>query len=176
MSSRCGCSTSTSTSCSCSVVAADGSGVSVTGSGSSGDPYEIGFTSTPAKKAGAIVLITQDPATAVTTGDGKWFFTVPAHLNGVNIVSVHASVPGSPSSSGAVTVQLARVRSGTPADMLSTAVTIDATESSSYTAATPPVINASYDDLATGDFLRVDVDGAGSGAKGLQVIIDYLEP
>lgn len=60
--------------------------------------------------------------------------------------------------------------------MLSTAVTIDATESSSYTAATPPVINASYDDLATGDFLRVDVDGAGSGAKGLQVIIDYLEP
>jgi hypothetical protein len=33
--------------------------------------------------------------------------------------------------------------------MLSTAITIDANEYTSYTAATAPVINATYDDVAT---------------------------
>jgi hypothetical protein len=79
------------------------------------------------------------------------------------------------SSSGAVTVQVARVRGGTPVDVLSTAITVDASETSSYTAATAPVINTSNDDVLTGDFLRVDIDGAGTGAKGLIVMVT-LQP
>ena len=48
-------------------------------------------------------------------------------------------------------------------------------ETSSYTAATAPVINTSNDDVLTGDFLRVDIDGAGTGAKGLIVMVT-LQP
>lgn len=52
---------------------------------------------------------------------------------------------------------------------------LDASETSSYTAATAPVINTSNDDVLTGDFLRVDIDGAGTGAKGLIVMVT-LQP
>ena len=58
-------------------------------------------------------------------------------------------------------------------DILSTNITIDATENTSYTATTAPVINTSYDDVATGDIIRVDIDGAGTGAKGLSVILTF---
>jgi len=70
---------------------------------------------------------------------------------------------------------VARVRGGTPVDVLSTAITVDASETSSYTAATAPVINTSNDDVLTGDFLRVDIDGAGTGAKGL-IVMATLQP
>jgi hypothetical protein len=42
-------------------------------------------------------------------------------------------------------------------------------------AAAAPVINTSNDDVLTGDFLRVDIDGAGTGAKGLIVMVT-LQP
>ncbi len=41
----------------------------------------------------------------------------------------------------------------------------------SYTAATAPVINTSNNTVATGDEIAIDIDGAGTGAKGLDVII-----
>jgi hypothetical protein len=118
----------------------------------------------------AQVLVTDPAGDALVTGDGQAFLLVPSQLNGRNITSVAAAVT-TQSSSGAVTVQVARVRGGTPVDVLSTALTIDANETTSYTAATPAVINTSNDDLATGDLLRIDVDGAGTGAKGLIVSI-----
>ena len=58
-------------------------------------------------------------------------------------------------------------------DMLSTRITVDANEKTSYTAAAAPVINASNDDVATGDILRVDVDVAGTGAKGLMILLTF---
>lgn len=124
----------------------------------------------PPQPITAQMLVTDPNGSAITTGDGQAFLTVPAAWNGKTVASVDASVT-TVSSSGAVTVQLARVRAGTPADVLSTAVTIDATESASYTAAVPSVVDTANDDLATGDFLRVDVDGAGTGAKGLIVTL-----
>lgn len=45
--------------------------------------------------------------------------------------------------------------------------------SDSDAAATPGVVNPANDDLATGDLLRVDVDTAGTGAKGLVVSIEF---
>jgi hypothetical protein len=60
--------------------------------------------------------------------------------------------------------------------MLSTRITIDANEKTSYTAATAPVINATYDDVATGDLLAIDIDGAGTGAKGLMVMLQFGKP
>ena len=63
------------------------------------------------------------------------------------------------------------------ADMLSTKITIDSAELTSYTAATAPVIDAANDDVATGDKLRFDVDAISTTpAVGLQVILTFQLP
>ena len=107
------------------------------------------------------------------SGDGKLTMMVDQSMNGWTLAAVAAYV-SDVSSSGAVTVQLHNVTDAV--DILSTAITIDASEFSSYTAATPPVINTSNDDVATGDLIRIDVDGAGTDAKGLGVILTFQAP
>lgn len=114
-----------------------------------------------------------DDATVLTTGDGKFHFFIPAELNGYNLVTAHAGV-STVSSSGTPTIQIANVTQA--ADMLSTRITIDANEKTSYTAATAPVIDTSNDDVATGDELRIDSDVAGTGAKGLAILLAFQLP
>ncbi len=114
-----------------------------------------------------------DDATALTTGDGKMTFVVPVFINGYNLVFAHAYCTTA-SSSGTPEFQIANVTDSQ--DMLSTKITIDANEYSSHTAATAPAINASYDDVATGDRLRIDCDTAGTGAKGITLILGFEKP
>jgi hypothetical protein len=114
-----------------------------------------------------------DDATAATTGDGKAIFMIPVELNGYNLVDCEAYVTGT-SSSGALTIQIRNVTQA--ADMLSTAITIDQSENSSLTAATPPVIDTNNDDVATGDLIAIDVDGAGTSAEGLGVVLTFQLP
>lgn len=110
-------------------------------------------------------------ATVWTTGDGKRYVRIPSSLNGMNLVGVGVG-SNVPSSSGTPTLMLARGRqsSATSAhsyvDMLSTALTIDVGDYDSKDANTPAVINASNDDVATGDLIRVDCDVAGTSTAG----------
>ena len=69
-----------------------------------------------------------------------------------------------------MTVQVARVRAGSPVDVLSTAVTVDQGEWGSH-GCDPPVVNAGNAGVQTGDVLRADVDGAGTSVKGLVVTV-----
>jgi hypothetical protein len=91
----------------------------------------------------------------------------------MNLVDVDAMI-STVSSSGAPLVQIRNVTDS--ADMLSTRITIDATEFTSYTAETAPVIDGTHDDVATGDRIAIDVDGAGTGAKGLAIILSFKLP
>lgn len=104
-------------------------------------------------------------------GDGKKYISIPNDLDGANLVEANAVVY-TVSSSGTPTIQIHNVTDSV--DMLSTAITIDANEFSSYTAATPSVVNTSNDDVASGDRLRIDVDVAGTGTAGLDVHLDFL--
>lgn len=113
--------------------------------------------------------------TVLTTGDGKTSFWISPELDGCDLIAARAAVVGS-SSSGTPTVQLRRVRGGSPVDMLSTAITIDANELDSTSAATPPAINTSNDDVDTGDRIFVDVDVAGTGTDGLDVEMVFRRP
>lgn len=108
----------------------------------------------------------------LTTGDGKLIFPVDESLDGLTLLSAHASV-STVSSSGTPTVQLRRIRSGASNDMLTTAITIDVSEKFSYNAATPPLIDTSNDDVQRDDEISVDVDVAGTGTKGLAVIVVF---
>lgn len=120
-------------------------------------------------------------ATALSTGDGKKYIPIPAALAGFNLIRLHA-ILFAKSTSGTPTVQIARGRRAdatsahTFADVLSTLITVDANEYDSRTAATQPVINTSNDDLADGDLLRVDVDGAGTAATGMWITFEAQKP
>jgi hypothetical protein len=111
--------------------------------------------------------------TALTTGDGKMYFTIPVELNGMDLVTVGAHVYTA-SSSGTPTVMIHNLTD--TVDMLSTAITIDANEKDSSTAATPAVIDTANDDVVTGDEIRIDVDAAGTGTAGLEVRLGFRTP
>lgn len=121
-----------------------------------------------------ITLNVTDPnGSALTTGDGKAYYRVPSTLNGMDLIAVAAHVT-TVSSSGTPTIQIYNLTQ--TADMLTTRITIDANETDSSTAATPAVIDTGNDDVATGDMLRIDVDVAGTGAKGLIVEMQFRLP
>ena len=109
-------------------------------------------------------------SSTLTTGDGQLIFAVPSDMNGMNLVDADAFVT-TVSSSGTPTVQIRNVTDAV--DMLTTKITIDANEYTSYTAATAPVIDVAHDDVATGDLIAIDVDVAGTGAKGLGVMLVF---
>lgn len=111
--------------------------------------------------------------TDLTTGDGKMYFTIPIELNGMDLVSVGAHVY-TVSSSGLPTVMIHNLTD--TVDVLSTAITIDANEKDSKDATTPAVIDTANDDVVTGDEIRIDVDVAGTGTKGLEVRLGFRIP
>jgi hypothetical protein len=114
-----------------------------------------------------VTAVTADTA----TGDNQVYVHIPPALNGYTINYVHAAV-ATAGVTGTTDVQIARTRSGSTVDVLSTKCTIDSAETGSDTAATPAVINVSNDDLLTNDRLRVDVDDiSDTPAKGLVVTV-----
>ena len=113
-----------------------------------------------------------DMTTAITTGDGKAYFTVPAKLNGWNLIRAN----GSFYTAGSATSALIQIHNITQAaDMLTTRITIEATEATSYTGV-PGVVDAANDDVATGDRLRIDVDQIGTAAAGGIAILEFQAP
>jgi len=131
----------------------------------------------------SVELVVIPPGTTVTTGDGKYYYRVPAMIAGMNLVGVHAQVI-TVSSSGLPNIDVARCAivatgnacSGTVVDVLSTNLTVDVNEDDSSTATTPAVINTSNDDVAINQVVRIDVDTAGTGTAGLIITLDFQLP
>ena len=109
----------------------------------------------------SIILALGDETTAISTGTSKVTFRMPYAFA---LTAVRASV-NTVSSSGVVTVDINE--GGTT--ILSTKLTIDASEKTSTTAATPAVISDA--NLADDAEITLDIDTAGTGAKGLKVIL-----
>ena len=119
------------------------------------------------------ILVTDPNGDAITTGNGKAYLSIPSEYNAYNLVGVQAEVT-TVSSSGLPSIQIHNLTKAQ--DMLSTNLTIDANENSSTTAATPAVIDTAKDDVASGDLIRIDIDGAGTGTKGLIVKLSFRKP
>lgn len=130
-----------------------------------------GFLTLLAKQV-VTVLVSDPNGSAITTGDGKAFYRVPSTMNGYNLVSANA-VLDTAGTGGGFLCQLRRKRSGSDVDMLSTRISIDSGENDSADASTPPAINTSNDDVATGDRIYVDLDGVPTGGKGLSVQMQF---
>ena len=108
-----------------------------------------------------LMIAVGDETTTITTGTAKVTFRMPFAMT---LTSVRANV-NTVSSSGTPTVDINE--GGTT--ILSTKLTIDANEKTSVTAATPAVISDAT--LADDAEMTIDIDVAGTGAKGLKVTL-----
>lgn len=107
----------------------------------------------------SFIAVIDDETTSITTGTAKFTFRVPRART---LNEIRASL-ATASGSGAVQVDVNKNGSS----ILSTKLTIDATEKTSVTAATPVVIADEI--FADDDEVTIDIDNAGSSAKGLKV-------
>ena len=125
----------------------------------------------PAPRPNAVLFIKLFSDTqTVTVGDSRFVFEISQDMDATNLTRVEAYVT-TVSSSGIVQVQIRNVTEA--ADMLSTRVQVDASEFVSKTAGTAAVIDTANDDVAWGDLIACDVDAAGTGAKGLGVMLSF---
>ena len=120
-----------------------------------------GLATVAQAKAEFLTVAVSDESTALTTGTAKITFRMPYAMT---LTAIRASV-NTASSSGVVTVDVNESGSS----ILSTKLTIDASEKTSTTAATSAVISDS--NLADDAEITIDIDVAGTGAKGLKVTL-----
>lgn len=124
-----------------------------------------GLTNTFVAKATVpVVLIVPigDETTAITTGNAKRTFRMPFAMT---LTAVRASLTTA-STSGIPTFDI-NEGAGAGTTILSTKLTIDATELTSTTAATAAVISDSA--LADDAQITIDIDVAGTGAAGPKI-------
>ena len=112
-----------------------------------------------------ILLALSDETTVIATATGVMSFRMPYKFH---VEEVRASLITA-ASAGTVTVD---INEG-GATILTTKLTIDATELTSVTAATPPVIGGAGPVLADDAIITFDIDDAGSAADavGLKVTL-----
>lgn len=130
--------------------------------------------STFGKRIVEILLLENDVDAEVVNGIGNIYWTAPTELAGYNIVNVAASV-ATAGTTGTLDIQIHNVTSA--ADILTTKITIDSGQTTSYTAATPAVISGTEDDLTAGDLFRFDIDAIHTTpSKGLTIILTAQLP
>lgn len=125
--------------------------------------------------------------TTVTTGNDARRFVVTDDLGGTRLRSAHATVTTA-STSGTIALQVVNLNgpvTGT-VDLLSPVTSIDANEFTSYTGTVPHVVNTGTipfnggtfptNYIQRGNVLRIDVDAAGTGAKGLEALLEFGPP
>ena len=107
---------------------------------------------------------------SLSVADGQIIIFIARDCHMLSLVEADAYIT-TPSSSGLPAIQLRNVVTGH--DMLSTMITIDVGEYNSYDAAVLPVIDQAYKQVTAGDRISVDLKVAGTGAKGLGVILRF---
>lgn len=136
----------------------------LTSGGSGADPSwtaAAGGATVADAKAEVLLLAVSDETTALTTGAAKLTFRMPWAFT---VSEVRASL-ATASASGTVAVDV----NETGTSIFSTTLTIDATEKTSKTALTAAVLSDTA--LADDAEITIDIDSAGSGAKGLKVTL-----
>ena len=123
---------------------------------SDGNKYDYNSTS--------FVIACSDETTDLTTGDDKAQIRLPFQFE---LTSISANVNTAPTGS-TISVQVQEDGS----DILSTPITIDISETTSATAAVPPVISDST--LASNSIISVDLDQIGSSTAGTGLKINLI--
>lgn len=131
-----------------------------------------GTWSKPAVKLLQLGPVSDPNGSSPTSGNGKAWFLVPAELDGYTLIDVEGAVTTVGSTASSIMI----ANDTDAVDMLSTAITVDASEKTSVTAATPPVVNAANAVVSEGDLLRLDLDTVGTGSKGHLASLTFQAP
>lgn len=120
----------------------------------------------------SVVIVPFGSGDAVAIGDGTLAFTIPASMNGMNLVNVVASVH-TKGITGTTDVQIRARTGGVDSDMLLTKITLG-----DEFFVSDEVVDTANDDVATGDQIYVDVDAVHSGTapNGLSVALEFRLP
>lgn len=110
-----------------------------------------------------LVVAMGDETTAITTGTDKVTLYAACKMYLSDVIGSLTTA----STSGVVEVDIAI----NDTSLFSTTLTIDATESTSTTAATPHVLTPAIPVIAKGDKISFDIVLAGTGAKGLKITL-----
>jgi hypothetical protein len=116
---------------------------------------------------GCFVLAASDETTDITTGTAKVTFRAPFAFT---IKRIPKATLSTASTSGLPEVNI-KVAGAT---IFGTKLTIDANEKSSTTAATAATLATSTISVSDDDEITIDIDTAGTGAKGLKVYLYYV--
>lgn len=114
-----------------------------------------------------MTIALSDEATPITTGTSKLTMFAPFSMRLIKAPRLTLSTA---STSGLVTVDI----NVAAVSIFSTTLTIDANEKTSATAATAAVLSTTR--IADNAEITFDIDAAGTGAKGLKVILFYSRP
>lgn len=114
----------------------------------------------------ALTIGVGDETTAITTGTNKRRFRAPFAFT---ITAARASLASAQASGTVVTVDVNNAGNS----IFSTVITIDNNETTSTTAATPSVLNATYVDVADDALIAIDIDACdgSTAAAGLKVTL-----
>lgn len=132
-----------------------GTGITITPNDGA-DTITVAANASAIKPTESLVIACSDETTALTTGTAKVTFRMPYAFT---LTAVRASVATAPTGS----VLTVDINEG-GVSILSTKLTIDASEKTSTTAATPAVISDTS--LADDAEITVDIDGIGSTVAG----------
>jgi hypothetical protein len=113
-----------------------------------------------------LTIAASDTTTAITAGTAKVSFRMPYAMT---LSAVRANVSTAPTGS---TIIIDINEGDSPTSILSTKLTIDATEKTSTTAATAPVISDTS--LADDALITIDFDQVGSTIAGVGVIVTLI--
>jgi hypothetical protein len=118
------------------------------------------------------VQVSDPNGSAIVVQNGLAYFRVNSVLNNKTLTAV-AMAATTASTSGLPTFNINNTRG--PWNMLTTALTLDANEKDSSTAATAAVIDtaSSHNIVQTADQLRFDCTVAGTGTKGIMIELTF---
>ena len=132
--------------------------------GYTGSQGNVGYTGSQGITDYTMTVALSDEATAITTGTAKVTFRAPFAMTLYQIPRASLST-ASTSGNPAIDINKNGV------SIFSTTLTIDANEKTSVTAATAAVLSTTS--IADDDEITMDIDTAGTGAKGLKVTLYY---
>ena len=107
----------------------------------------------------------------IVAGDGKFIHLVSRDMDGLDLVDAEAYV--TTVASGTILIQIRNVMTGL--DILSTRLQIDSGEKNSKDAATAAVINRTNSQVSWGNHIAIDLDSAGTGSKGLGLVLTFRQ-
>lgn len=125
----------------------------------------------PVRQAHLHIKVFADAGTGsdVTTGDGKFVFAIAEDMDGYFLrrAEIFVSTVGS----SITQVQLRNIDQAW--DLLSPRVQIDASDFTSKDSAVTAAVVEANSEVLWGELIAIDVDAAGSGAKGLGAILEF---